>query len=301
MNCGIIVSAETELPGRFVFPRLPYRHSQSGIVGKAPFVNAWTNVLAFRLSNGSPICGGRFAMFEPKNEQGVVLVFQQLCESMGLEILSIQAGYPDALIFDKANQTKIRIEFEYESKNFIIHKHDPKGTDWIICWKKNKGKYPVPVLELSTLTTFPPKLYRYIPPEQPSEKTQRRPYTPRSRTVLVVNSVFVHKRVDDSEASILILDCLGTGGWGLEAKKDAEDPISKYIWQVAKIAIEAQAEGGIRDNITPKAKQVEDLAWKLLIHLNPELVIIRNGHRYLLPHMKKYQQEAIEKIQRIEG
>ena len=48
--------------------------------------------------------------------------------------------------------TKRTIEFEYESRNFEKHKHDPEMTDYIICWIHNrKVDDDVKVIELRKL------------------------------------------------------------------------------------------------------------------------------------------------------
>ena len=43
---------------------------------------------------------------------------------------------------------KIRIEFEYESRNFLRHLHNANGCDLIVCWKHNWPECPLEVLEL---------------------------------------------------------------------------------------------------------------------------------------------------------
>jgi hypothetical protein len=46
---------------------------------------------------------------------------------------------------------RVRVEFEYESKNFRTHKHPPTGCDLIICWRHNWPDCPgnLEVIELS--------------------------------------------------------------------------------------------------------------------------------------------------------
>ena len=46
-----------------------------------------------------------------------------------------------------------RIEFEYESKNFLLHGHDPKRCDVIVCWRHNWKECPeeIEVIELSRI------------------------------------------------------------------------------------------------------------------------------------------------------
>lgn len=80
-----------------------------------------------RLPDGAPL------EYAPENEQGVVYLFSTLArKSYGLRVERVQAGYPDCLA-TKAGRPA-RIEFEYRSRNFAQHGHDPAGCDWIVCW-----------------------------------------------------------------------------------------------------------------------------------------------------------------------
>jgi hypothetical protein len=47
----------------------------------------------------------------------------------------------------------VRIEFEYESRNFYVHRHPPGGCDVIVCWRHNWPECPsdLEVVELSTV------------------------------------------------------------------------------------------------------------------------------------------------------
>jgi hypothetical protein len=42
----------------------------------------------------------------------------------------------------------VKIEFEYESRNFLRHMHDPNGCDLIVCWEHNWPECPLEVIEL---------------------------------------------------------------------------------------------------------------------------------------------------------
>lgn len=92
----------------------------------------------------------------PVNELGVVYLFGVLHDTFDFKIESIQAGFPDCIARRKIGKNKweeVRIEFEYESRSFEIHKHDPKGVDAIVCWIHNWKACPkeIEVIELSTL------------------------------------------------------------------------------------------------------------------------------------------------------
>jgi hypothetical protein len=82
-----------------------------------------------RLPPGSPLD------IEPNNEQGVVYLFSHVAgKRFGLHVQSVQAGFPDCLAYQRGTRKRVRIEFEYRSRNFALHRHDPRGCDWIVCW-----------------------------------------------------------------------------------------------------------------------------------------------------------------------
>jgi hypothetical protein len=90
----------------------------------------------------------------PLNELGVVYLFGVLHKTYDFKIESIQPGFPDCIAMErtKAGEYKqLRIEFEYESKSFVRHKHDPSEVDMIVCWIHNWRDCPkeIEVLELS--------------------------------------------------------------------------------------------------------------------------------------------------------
>ncbi|MBL8885779.1 MAG: hypothetical protein JNK16_03890 [Phycisphaerales bacterium] len=99
---------------------------------------------------GDPIDFRRFR-HAPVNESGVVLLFGMLAAEMGLLIEAVQPGFPDCEAKYKGEDGKwrrLRIEFEYESRNFLVHGHDAAGCDVIVCWRHNWKECPVKVVEL---------------------------------------------------------------------------------------------------------------------------------------------------------
>lgn len=92
----------------------------------------------------------------PVNELGVVYLFGVQHETFDLKIESIQAGYPDCIARRKIGKNRweeVRIEFEYESRSFEKHRHDPDGVDVIVCWVHNWKECPqrIEIIELSTI------------------------------------------------------------------------------------------------------------------------------------------------------
>lgn len=89
---------------------------------------------------------GRFVMI-PRNEMEVVVLFSQQAQAAGFEIVSVQMGFPDAVV--KHGDTEYKVEFEFKSSNFWAHRHNPTGCDLIICWTDD-DEYPVlPIIALS--------------------------------------------------------------------------------------------------------------------------------------------------------
>jgi len=103
------------------------------------------SVALSRLRDSAPL------EYAPNNEQGVIFLFSQVArKKYGLRIERIQAGYPDCIAIRQGK--RIRIEFEYRSRNFVQHKHDPKKCDWIVCWIHDWPAAPkhLRVIELRT-------------------------------------------------------------------------------------------------------------------------------------------------------
>lgn len=90
---------------------------------------------------------------EPVNEQGVVFLFGMVARELGYLVEAVQTGYPDCEAKRQIGPGKwqrVRIEFEYESRNFRDHGHQADGCDIIVCWRHNWPDYPqhLEVLEL---------------------------------------------------------------------------------------------------------------------------------------------------------
>jgi hypothetical protein len=106
------------------------------------------------LQEHGDILGIRGIVYEPINEQGVVLLFAAICFELGFRIEGIRTGFPDALLIrqnTKGNFIKCLAEFEYKSSNFQLHKHPINGCDLIICWINDWADCPLEVIELKSL------------------------------------------------------------------------------------------------------------------------------------------------------
>jgi hypothetical protein len=75
----------------------------------------------------------------PTTEREVVYLFKAMAGPYyGFSQIDIQNRFPDCLA--RKGKKLIRIEFEFESKNFRIHGHDPSQCDWIVCWRDTWGE-----------------------------------------------------------------------------------------------------------------------------------------------------------------
>lgn len=87
----------------------------------------------------------------PVNELGVVFVFGMMARRLGFVVHRLQAGFPDCIAMREVAPgiwQRVRIEFEFESRNFLKHKHRKDKCDVIVCWKHNWKECPLDVVEL---------------------------------------------------------------------------------------------------------------------------------------------------------
>jgi hypothetical protein len=87
----------------------------------------------------------------PINEAGVIYLFGTLSEKLGYVVLRIQNEFPDCeamRLVDEDHWQRVRIEFEYESRNFLAHRHAVSECDVIVCWRHNWPDCPLEVVEL---------------------------------------------------------------------------------------------------------------------------------------------------------
>jgi len=106
---------------------------------------------------GNPI-DFRGLRHEPINENGVIFLFGIVAKELGYYVEAVQAGFPDCEAkrqIAAGKWQRVRIEFEYESRNFRDHGHPPEGCDVIICWRHNWTDCPphIEVLELKSVIT----------------------------------------------------------------------------------------------------------------------------------------------------
>jgi len=98
------------------------------------------------------VLDGASLHYAPENELGVVFLFADLVKRWRLRIEEISASFPDCIAYQKVKggEKRIRIEFEYKSRNFKTHKHSASECDWIVCWEHNWPDAPknVNIIEL---------------------------------------------------------------------------------------------------------------------------------------------------------
>ena len=99
---------------------------------------------------GDPLHDGAM-LHEPTNEHGVLVLFGMLARELGFLVETVTPTFPDCTAKRRVGPKQwegVRIEFEYRSRNFAAHGHDPKGCDLIVCWEHDWPDCPIEVLEL---------------------------------------------------------------------------------------------------------------------------------------------------------
>ncbi|MEW6042192.1 MAG: hypothetical protein AB1633_11795, partial [Elusimicrobiota bacterium] len=93
----------------------------------------------------------RGLVYSPINENGVVFLFGKVADDLNMYVEEIKPGFPDCIArrFNGKGWERVAIEFEYVSKNFLLHKHNSKECDIIVCWEHDWADCPLEVIELS--------------------------------------------------------------------------------------------------------------------------------------------------------
>lgn len=105
-----------------------------------------------RQTYGNPI-DFRGLRHEPTNENGVIFLFGMVAKELGYNVEAVQSGFPDCEAkrqIAAGKWQRVRIEFEYESRNFRDHGHPVGGCDVLVCWRHNWADCPssIEILEL---------------------------------------------------------------------------------------------------------------------------------------------------------
>ena len=130
-----------------------YQERTLGVALTSETREAWssrTRVFEDKPIYGPPLVPPALA-HAPTNEMGVVFMFGMLAERLKFVVTRLQSDFPDCEAMHEMEPDvwqRLRIEFEYESRNFLKHMHPPTGCDLIVCWVHNWRECPLPVLEL---------------------------------------------------------------------------------------------------------------------------------------------------------
>ncbi len=75
----------------------------------------------------------------PVNEAGVVALFSMVARDLGYYIQEIGTDYPDCIVRRENGRgwEELAVEFEWDSRSFKDHGHDPAQCDAIVCWVHN--------------------------------------------------------------------------------------------------------------------------------------------------------------------
>jgi hypothetical protein len=111
---------------------------------------SWPTMLTDEPIYGEPLSHPSVS-YAPTNESGVIFLFGTVAEKLGFMIQRVQTGFPDCEAIrriEPGRWQRVRIEFEYESRNFLAHMHPATKCDLIVCWRHNWKDCPLDVLEL---------------------------------------------------------------------------------------------------------------------------------------------------------
>ncbi|HEY2391792.1 MAG TPA: hypothetical protein VGK22_11525 [Candidatus Angelobacter sp.] len=92
--------------------------------------------------------------YAPTHEGGVIFLFGAMARELGFAVSRIQPEFPDCEAMREVRPgqwQRVRIEFEFESRNFLAHGHAVAGCDLIVCWNHNWEDCPLEVVELKSI------------------------------------------------------------------------------------------------------------------------------------------------------
>jgi Homing endonuclease associated repeat len=128
-------------------------HGQHRRLGRPGGIRSRQKILANVPIYGEPMMPAPLT-YAPTNEMGVVFLFGAMARELGFAVTRLQSAFPDCEAMREMGPEwwqPSRIEFEYESRNFLLHQHSAAKCDLIICWRHNWPECPVEVLELRSV------------------------------------------------------------------------------------------------------------------------------------------------------
>jgi hypothetical protein len=118
--------------------------------------SASSSMLTPWIQNDEPVYGELMndapMIYAPTNEAGVAVLFGAVARDLGFRIARVQSGFPDCeamRVVSPGRLQRVLIEFEYESRNFLLHQHLATRCNMIVCWRHNWPECPLEVVELS--------------------------------------------------------------------------------------------------------------------------------------------------------
>jgi len=135
----------------FRYLATPYR--QGGPASIVPSFPSRPQIMLDQPMYGGPMLNSPLA-FAPINESAVVFLFGAVARQMGFLVTRLQTEFPDCEALRQIDRDRWqlkRIEFEYESRNFLLHQHRVEDCDMIVCWRHNWPECPLEVLELRSI------------------------------------------------------------------------------------------------------------------------------------------------------
>lgn len=148
---GVLRQFRSQYPIRFAHAEAEPSLQEQSVIREAPTPPIFRSRTR-RRSYGAPM-DFRGLRHSPINELGVVFLFGIVCKDLDFIVESVHSEFPDCeakRCVDAARDRweRVRIEFEYESRNFLAHGHDPEQCEVLVCWTNNWPECPLEVIEL---------------------------------------------------------------------------------------------------------------------------------------------------------
>jgi hypothetical protein len=123
--------------------------------GRVRGAPVWSSMTIPQIQDDEPFYGELMndgpMIYAPTNEAGVAVLFGAVARDLGFRIARVQNGFPDCeamRVIAPGRLQRVLIEFEYESRNFLLHQHLATKCNMIVCWRHNWPECPLEVLEL---------------------------------------------------------------------------------------------------------------------------------------------------------
>lgn len=169
----------------------------------------------------------RGLLWEPSDEQEVVLLFGQLLDHLPrpLAIEYVQTGFPDCKAIDMETGEPIWIEFKlYSSFYPRVYKKRLEKCDWIVCWNNDLGCQMLDGREIVALDAIVDQrpTGSYILQRRPPGATQEDYFQLRVRGLTEHHQEIIRRLLEFAGSAKLQLEWPKTNGACFTVRNDVE-------------------------------------------------------------------------------